>query len=155
MKYLPTENITFKSKLKTEEIDQRLSQLISGSARKYEGEINGLDFEIKRIIDYRNSFLPRIKGVSVRDFDGATIKVKMRLHISVIVFICIWCSGVGFGLIFVLAQIIIHQTFSAVVFGPLAMLVFMYVMTMGAFKNESKRSKKDLQTLFEAEIIDS
>lgn len=101
MKFLPTENITYKTRLKEDEIIRRLSDCIepektfrfgifsSGSTKSYEGKINGQTFNIKRIISYRNSFLPRINGVIERDFDGLTIKVKMRLHTFVIVFLCI------------------------------------------------------------------
>jgi hypothetical protein len=37
---------------------------------------------------------------------------------------------------------------------PFKMLIFAYVLTMCGFKYESNKSKKDLQTMFEAEIIE-
>ena len=107
MKYLPAENIVYKTKLKEHEVINRLSNyieeeklirfgLFGGSISKaYEGEISKESFDIKRIIGYRNSFLPRINGIIEKDFDGTAIKVKMRLHILVVVFLCIWCGGVG------------------------------------------------------------
>jgi hypothetical protein len=36
---------------------------------------------------------------------------------------------------------------------PVGLLLFVYALTMGGFKFESNKSKKDLQELFEAEII--
>jgi hypothetical protein len=38
---------------------------------------------------------------------------------------------------------------------PFGMLIFAYALTMGAFKYESNKSKKDLQTIFEADIIEA
>lgn len=166
MKFLPTENITYKTRLKEDEIIKRLSDFIEpektfwfgmfnrSSTKSYEGQIKGQRFNIKRIIKYRNSFLPRINGVIERDFDGLTIKVKMRLHIFVIVFLCIWCGGVGLGCIALLKQALNNSDINLATLIPFGMLMFAYLLTMGGFKFESNKSKRDLQTIFEAEIID-
>jgi len=37
---------------------------------------------------------------------------------------------------------------------PIGMLLFVYILTIAAFKYESSKSKKDLKTLFEAEMIE-
>ena len=73
MNFLPHENLTYKTHLSKKEIIRRLryetepKQLIRigsifGRHKEYEGTINENSFEISRIISYRNSFLPRIKG---------------------------------------------------------------------------------------------
>ena len=167
MKYLPTENITYKSKLNEEEILKRLSEIIepekmfrfdffkSGSSKSYEGQIIGHTFDISRIISDRNSFLPRISGVIERDYNGLTIKVKMRLHLFVLVFLCICTVGVGIGCFAAfLTQVINKSELNPVLLAPFGFLAFMYLLTMFGFKTESRRSKKDLQLLFEADIIE-
>lgn len=165
MKYLPFENITFKTILKEGEIINRLAGLIeperifrsglfgSGSTKTYEGQIDELTFNIKRIIGYHNSFLPRINGTIQRDFDGTTIEIKMRMSIFVTIFIFIWCSGVGLGCVAVLSHLINYKTFHPATLIPFGMLIFMYALTVGGFKYESSKAKKDLQTLFEAEMV--
>jgi hypothetical protein len=165
-KYLPVENITFKTKLTEKEIITRLSDIIqpkkafrfsmfsSGSSKSYEGEVNGQTFEIKKIIGYRNSFLPRIHGIIERDFDGLRIKVKMRLHILVIVFLCYWCGGVAIACIAFLFQSFSNSKFNPAAFIPLGMLLFVYVLVMAGFKSESRKSKQYFQSLFEAELIE-
>jgi hypothetical protein len=166
MKFLPAENITYKTKLKEEEILKRLSDNVEpekmfrfgmffgGSTKPYEGQINRQEFDIKRIIGYRNSFLPRINGIIERDYDGMTIKVKMRLHVLVIAFLCVWCSFVGLACIIVLIHVLGSSEFNPMTLIPFGMLIFVYALTMRSFKYESNKSKRDLQRILEAEIIE-
>jgi len=165
MKYLPFENITYKTKLDSEEIVNKLIEVTepkktfrtkgifgNGNHKPYEGSINGTSFTINRIIGYRNSFLPRINGIIERDSNGTKIKVKMRLHIFVIVFICIWFGGVGIGGIAVLASLFTNESFEPMALIPFGMLLFGYALVTGGFKVESIKSKKYLAQLFEAKI---
>jgi hypothetical protein len=166
MKFLPTENITYKTKLKEDEIVKRLSDIIEtekifrsgifsrGSTKSYQGQIHGQTFKIQRIISYRNSFLPRINGVIERDSDGMAIKVKMKLHTFVIVFLSIWCGGVGLGCLAFLSQVFSNSEFIPATLISFGMLLFVYLLTMGCFKFESNKSKMDLQTIFEADILE-
>lgn len=124
----------------------------SGNHNPYEGSINGSSFKINRIIGYRNSFLPIINGVIEKDFNGTKIKVKMRLHTFVIVFMFIWFGGVGIGCLAFLPMIFNSQDFESMVLIPFGMLIFGYALVTGGFKYESIKSKKYLAQLFEAEI---
>ena len=164
MKYLPRENITYKTKLNEDEVIKRLLNFIepektfsfgiisSGSIKSYEGQINGQTFKIKRIIGYRNSFLPIINGIIEKDYDGeTTIKVKMRLQIFIIVFLFIWCGGAGLIGIAFLTQAFDGSEFNPAILIPFGMLILVYALVMGAFKFESNKSKKDLQSILEAE----
>jgi hypothetical protein len=166
MKYLPAEDITFQSKLKEAALLQLLSDSIEPErafrfglfqrreTKPYQGKVVGNSFNISRIISYRNSFLPRISGSIETTDNGSLIKVKMRLHIAVVVFLCIWCTGVGFGCIAFLSQFFDRTDFDPMALIPLGMLLLVYVLTLGAFKYESIQSKKYLQNLFEAVIIE-
>jgi hypothetical protein len=166
MKYFPLEDITFKSKLKESEIVNRLLNVIEpektfrfgifgrGSTKTYSGHIEEQTFEIKRIISYRNSFLPCIKGIVKSEFDRTIIKVKMRLSIFVIIFLCLWCSGIVFLCLTVFPKQIRSSGGDFSILIPLGMLLFLYALTMAGFKFESNKSKKDLQKIFEAEILD-
>ena len=165
MKYLPSENITFQSKLKEADLIQRLKDNIEPvrirfglfnrrETKPYQGKVVGPTFTISRIISYRNSFLPQISGSIENTFSGSLIRVKMRLHIAVIIFLCIWCGIMGsVGFVF-LSQTFGSPSFDPMMLIPLGMLVVVYVVVMLAFKYESKQSIADLQSLFEAEIIE-
>lgn len=161
MNFLPLEKITYKTRLNEEEIIKRLSEIVepkriirlgilgNRSSKTYEGVINENEFEIQRIISYRNSFLPIIKGTIEKEFDGIAIHVKMRLNMFVFVFLCIWCGGVLLGALALLTQAFNNSKLGLFSLIPFGMLLFAYLLTMVAFKYESNKSKKDLQTLFE------
>ncbi|WP_118976034.1 hypothetical protein [Taibaiella koreensis] len=156
---LPAEHISFKTSLGKEEVLQRLTTMLTPpphssrsfwggfSGAAYKGKIAMDGFAISREIRYRNSFLPRISGKIYTDVDGATIEVRMRLHPLVLAFICIWALGVGFAAIAALSA------GGPAAFIPAAMLLFLYVLVMGAFKFESRRSIDDLRTLWEATVV--
>lgn len=163
MKFLPLEKLIYKTHLNEEKVIQRLSEIVepkktfrsilfgSYAAKAYEGEISGQAFAIRRIIRYRNSFLPEISGSVGSDYDGTTITVKMRMNILVIIFLCFWCAVVVFvGIAFMAKMIATGFNFLELI--PVGLLLFVYALTMGGFKWESNKSKKDLQELFEAEI---
>ncbi len=158
MKWLPAENIIFTTSLSEAEVIKRLSVLLeTGKVRRtifgpdtkkrYSGKLEGSAFSIQRIINYRNSFLPQIKGTIQNDFDGTTINLQMRLSVLVIIFLCIWCGGVMIGLLASLSRGLSTATLI-----PAGMLLLVYLITMAAFKIESKRSIKDLQQTWEAAI---
>lgn len=165
MKYLPAEDITYKTKLTATELLQRLKDSIEPErafrfglfqrreTKPYQGKVLGNSFNISRIISYRNSFLPRISGNVENTSGGSLIQVKMRLHVAVIIFMCIWGGIVGAVGIAFLSQAFGSTDFDPMMLIPLGMLVVFYVVIMLAFKYESKLSTADLQSLFEAEII--
>ena len=169
MKYLPFENIIYRTRLDSTEILKRLGESIeikktkliseiriSNYHKPYEGNIKGSSFFLTRIIWYRNSFLPRIKGVVLDDINGTKIHVRMRIHPFVAVFMFIWFGVLGIMLFIFLISFLSRQNFEAkvMVMGlvPFGMIVVGYALMMGAFKYESIKSKKYLCELFEAEI---
>lgn len=166
-KYLPFEHYVLTSKLSVEEIKKRLADNIEknrifrfsgfshNTSKPYEGQIEGDKFTISRVINYRNSFLPVIKG-SVSSYLGKTqIDVKVRPTIFVLIFISIWLGLVGLvcmGIIIIglfQFQDILRNGFSPMVFIPFGLFVFGSLLTYFGFKIESKKSKTFLMSLFE------
>lgn len=163
MSFLPYENIIYESNLTESDLRDRISQNIESkksfrvgfgnkNTKPYEGYINGNIFEINRIVSYRNSFLPQIKGV-ISQANGATrINVKMRMHIFIYIFLTIWCGGVGLAFIAMLISSINNNNFEPAIFIPFGMLIFAYLLTTGGFKFESSISKKDLEKILNSRI---
>ncbi|TXI95149.1 MAG: hypothetical protein E6Q35_10200 [Chryseobacterium cucumeris] len=161
MKYLPFERITYKTNLSEKEVLTRLSGFVEPKKfglgknyiKEYEGSIYNNSFEISKVIQYRNSFLPQINGKIQNENNGTQIQVTMSLHAFVFFFLIVWCS---FALIFFIGvsiKTIREKEISVELFLPLGMLLFVYTLTMAGFKSESKQAKEYLRRSFDAEII--
>lgn len=127
-KFLPFENITYSTKLETEEILKRINDNVelekrfsfsmffgSTSDKPYEGSITGKTFNLIRTIKYRNSCLPRAKGKIEQDVDRSKVNAKMNLHPVVLVLMLIWCGEVGIGFISIVIESIEQCTFDKMV----------------------------------------
>lgn len=162
-KFLPVENLIYKTKLSKEQAIQKLNDNIeveksfgfginnSTYSKPYIGQIIGNNFEIKRAINYRNSFLPQIKGEIYTEFDGTKIKVNMKPHNFVLIFMGIWFSVVFIACL-ATTYVLFTQEFSLFSLIPFGMFLFGILLLFGAFKTESSTSKKDLTRIFEADI---
>ncbi|MFK7971608.1 MAG: hypothetical protein AB8F95_14680 [Bacteroidia bacterium] len=172
MKYFPFEHITYRSTLDANTILNRLGENIepvktskmtriaklagsfgSNVHKPYSGSIHGMSFSIQRIINYRNSFLPKIEGELEEDLFGTTITVKMKPHLAILVFMSIWLGFVGLFLLAMVAVSIRKETFEIITLIPVFMLLFGYGLITFGFKHESLKSKKYLAELFEAEVV--
>jgi len=170
-KLLPFEEIVYRSKLNKEELVARLQNEIEAEksfsfganrfsySKSYIGKISDNRFEIKRAINYRNSFLPVIKGEIRNDLNGSKILVKMNLVELIKVFMIIWLAAVFIGCIAVTYNLIFNKGFDSeavpFVFIPYFMLLFGVVLVSFGFKSESKKSISDLEELLQAKIIPS
>ncbi|MFA9213349.1 MAG: hypothetical protein ACEQSR_05815 [Candidatus Methylacidiphilales bacterium] len=154
MKFLPIENIIFKSNLNEDEIIERLTNEVEFentyinyvSGKLFDGEIVGNKFEIIRKIKYRNSCLPKIIGFIEKDTDGTKITVNMKLHKGITIFSYIW-----FGFLVFMCIMFLSTGFYE--FHPFTMIIFGYIFIISSFKYESFKSKKLLKNIFQAEII--
>ncbi len=170
MMLIPYERLTIKTTLRAGDALQRLEDSVEprryfrwwGSGHKpYEGKVEGDRFTIARIIHYRNSFLPIIKGEIQSELGGCSIHITMYPHILVIAFMVLWLGGVGFAFLSFLGYFISsvqtsgQQPFSpAGLLLPAGMLAFGYVLFWGSFKFESVKSKAFFRELFQAEQVD-
>ncbi|MGG9962335.1 hypothetical protein [Ferruginibacter sp. SUN106] len=170
-KYLPVENYTLATKLSVQEVRNRIEDNIGAKeqyslfsfknniTKPYVGQLKGNTFTINRVINYRNSFLPIIKG-EISEFTGQPrIHIKMRPATMVLVFISAWLGIAGITCLIMLFTVVVQSReimqhgISPVMLGPFAMFCFGYLLTYFAFKLESKKSKEFLQNLFVAEEV--
>jgi len=165
IKYLPFENLTYRTNLDYEEVLLRINAVVHPkktyrvtglfgrhTGKPYEGEVSGNKFKINRIINYRNSFLPQIYGEISKQKNGTLIKLRMKLHALVLFFTIILCGVTGVIFLAQLIEIFTVGGFSLSLFGTLAMFLFVYLLTTLGFKYESSKSKKYFALLLEAEI---
>lgn len=166
MNILPYKNLTYKTHLSKEEIIKKLSDRIEprqwirmssifadNSHQPYEGTISENTFKVNRIIGYRNSFLPHIKGKIEESQDSTLIHIKMRLHPLVTIFLCIWSllmvlGGLVFMSIFV--RKIQSPSMSDLPFfvSPLLIIAFP-ILACRAFHSEGNKSEIFFEEIFE------
>ncbi len=166
MNFLPFKNITYRSGLNSREVLERLQAVTEAEkliripffndaeTKLYEGEITDQHFSIRRLIKYRNSFLPRIKGEIVTESSGTRINVRMRLHIIIIIFVIFWCTMVGIGCFVFILLSIRDGKLNPFILVPFMMLIFGYGVTVAAFNNECNKAVADLEQIFQAITIE-
>jgi hypothetical protein len=109
MKHLFYQSLTIHSPNSVETLRDRLTRAIepekvfrfswgfgSSNHAPYEGEVCDTGFKISRIIDYRNSFLPTIRGRFEPTPQGTTVQISLSLHPAVTVFLVVW-YGIWYG----------------------------------------------------------
>ncbi|MCW4469547.1 hypothetical protein OGH69_11265 [Flavobacterium sp. MFBS3-15] len=157
-KFLPFESIEYKTSLSKTEVFQRLQENVemqkfsffgNSYSKPYVGVVSDSSFRIKRVIWYRNSYLPEIKGEIFEHAESTRIKVTMKPVGFVIAFTIIWFGGTSLGCIAIALSGGFTMSF-IVLFG---MLLFMLAFVHGLFKIESKGSLQDLKEILKAEIV--
>jgi hypothetical protein len=164
MNLIPSENYCLTTKLTQHQVVLLLQSNITprsrdifrsntNTTRPYEGYIDSNTFEVSRIIQYRNSFLPIIKGQVNSEKQGSRIHVKMKMHTVVAGFMLVWMSGITIAFLAVLINMLVHKKFEPAILFVLLMFAFGYGLTIGGFKYESNKSKMFLAQLLEANCI--
>lgn len=115
----------------------------------FEGTITDASFEIQRIISYRNSFLPQLRGSIAAEGEGSRVSVTMQLHPVVMVFMIIWLSGVLFAAIAFIPAAVSDRANLGLALIPLGMLLFGVILTLGAFTFEAKKAERLLLDIFD------
>lgn len=158
MAFVPYEHFTIDTPLPFNEAVDRIARLVeprqffrwpfSRNHKEFEGTVTAQDFKISRIIHYRNSFLPIIRGQFVKTPLGTRLTIKMTLHPLVIAFMIIWSAGASLGTMMALLK----SDARAAPFAPLLMLAFVYLLATVAFKLESRKARNRFMQLFADKI---
>ena len=119
----------------------------------YSGTLSNRGFEIRRIIHYQNSFLPRIQGRFESSHQGTTVHITMDLHPLVMAFLLVWSS------IWYTAAIPIALSGLATADVPLEMALLSLVAPLAAivifgvaFWAEAKRSRRELTQIIQGQF---
>ncbi len=113
--------------------------------RRFEGEITGDRFRLRRIIGYRNSFLPTVAGRVQSDGLATLLEATLTLHPLVAVFMLVWLGGVGTAALSMLPHLATPGEHSLVGLVPAGMFVFGYLLMQLAFLAEVKHAVRFLE----------
>jgi hypothetical protein len=159
---LPYERFVIETRLTPQEVAERLREVAapgrrlrlfrsSAGEKDFQGTVSDREFRITRVIDYRNSFLPVVRGLIEDAPDGARIEVSMRLHPAVFGFVLLWFGLLTSTLVLIVGIAAVEQTFSPFFLVPLGIFVVGYALMTGGFKVESRRSRERLDAILSAE----
>ena len=157
MKLIPQETYTIYTSISVPEIKEQMMKYVEpkkmfrffrGGSKYFEGDVSDSGFKLTRIISYRNSFLPIIKGSFEERASGLKVDVSMSMHPFVIAFMLFWFGGVGIGFITMLFSFIKSPTnFHPASLIPAGMLLFGWVLVSVGFWPEARKAKEKLNEI--------
>lgn len=146
MPWLPYQRFSIDSALPAAEACSRLAAAVEparlfrfgSGACPFEGRVEGQRFAIQRIIRYRNSFLPRIRGAVEPTATGSRLSGTLALHPLVITFCVVWC-----GMVVMIGIPLSLDPGDAPSWGramPVGFLLFLWAMSTAAFTFEARKA---------------
>jgi hypothetical protein len=115
-----------------------------GNRCPWEGEVMTESFRIRRIIRYRNSYLPLLRGHIIATSGGSIVEGTMTLQPIVLGFMIFWFSGVILLGGSMTVSLLAHGAWQPMALIPLGMLVFGWILTSGAFTFEARKARASL-----------
>ncbi|WP_427158799.1 hypothetical protein ACQFX9_23110 [Aliinostoc sp. HNIBRCY26] len=157
MKILPHDTFTITTPDSVTIVRQRLSQKVepqkafrfSRNHAPYEGSISEDGFQISRIIHYRNSFLPMIRGQFEVQSHQTLIHVQMSIHPFVMAFLGFWFFFWYSAVIPILFTGAIPNHIAPIFIG---MPILMLFICWGSFWYEAKRSRTELTQIIQGQV---
>ena len=154
MALLPFDRLVIDSPLSPEEAVARLAANVEparwlrfgGGAREFEGEVTGAGFRIARVIRYRNSFRPVIRGAVEPAPGGSRLVATLRLHPAVVVFMLVWLGVALLVTVAMLALLVRGDAGPEALLG-LLMLVFGWALATFPFGYEARVAREKLTRL--------
>lgn len=159
MRFFPALTEEFTSPLPPPELLRRLRDDMQ-TGRAFTGTAGPTGFTISRVIDYRNSMLPRIEGwVVAGAAGGSRLRLQHRLTTFTLVFGVVWLLVVGsvvLGMLPLLAEVVRAgrwREISGPDFIPVGMLLFGILLLTVPFWLEVRQSRPRLIELLHLQAV--
>ncbi|WP_445714639.1 hypothetical protein [Flavobacterium sp.] len=158
-KFLPYKKYTFHSTLSREEVIQTLKNSIDFEmsygfanntikySKPYVGMVYGNLFEIRRVIDYKNAFLPKVKGEIIENETGVIVNVEIKLMGFIYAFLILWFGFCLFSVFIISILAMVNKAKISTIFFPLFMLLIGSTIAYSAFESEAESTKSDLDKI--------
>ncbi|MBD5508227.1 MAG: hypothetical protein HDR05_09325 [Lachnospiraceae bacterium] len=116
------------------------------------GTIEQYDFKIMRIINYRNSFMPVIKGAIKKGEGAYVVALKMQLHPLTYIFLIIWFGLAGFIFLIAVLYLITSEPMDVrMILGAGGFIAWGQILSRWGFFFQAKKDIKKLEELLSAE----
>lgn len=143
--------------MQADEVEQRLAAEVEprklfrwGLSRNHKfftGTVEGRQFNINRIVHYRNSFLPVITGQIYDDLDTSRIEITMRLSYLVIIFMALFIPSWAFATFGALLNVESSGTTPFIL--SFGFLVFFYGISMVFYNYEVNKARRHLEEILQ------
>lgn len=168
MNLLPYERLKIRTMLSTKEAREKLDGVIElrrnavwfeVNHKPYQGKVDDSQFEVVRVIHYRNPFVPIIKGDIQPETSGCSIHITMY-PIGIFIAPAIIVLGfVGYHLFAAAGSLFssaLHGNLNdpSIVLGLGMAFVLIYAIFIALFKFESMTAKEFFCELFQAEVVE-
>lgn len=155
MPLLPFDSFSIDTPLSASEAAARLANVVEprrllrlgGGEKPFEGVVSGDSFAIRRVIGYRNSFLPEIRGRIEATASGSRVRGTMRLHPLVLVFMALWVGFAAMLTIMALSGLQDPGEDGPPIGGALALLLFGWALVTLPFTIEARIARGRLAAL--------
>lgn len=125
---------------------------VSRPPGEFIGTIEQYDFKIMRIINYRNSFLPVIKGAIKKGEGAYVVALKMQLHPITYIFLIIWFSLAGLSFLVGVLDLITSKPTDVTMFlATGGFIAWGQILSRCGFFFQAKKDIKRLEELLNAE----
>ncbi len=126
------------------------------NGKEFQGKVNNYRFNIKRIINYKNSFLPVISGkIEKRTYPikGSQISVMMRMNWLVMIFSLFWIGTLFLFICNQIVNLIYGEEINKASLIPMFMFFLGFLLINGGFSHEASKARKLLINIFEGEEL--
>ena len=158
MGLLPYEELRVETKLNAGDVKVMLSSVLeppkgSGDAsahQPFRGAVEGDAFRIRRVIGYRNWFLPVVEGAIKPESEGSVVEVKMVLSRPAFMLTVVWLGFSFSTLMLAVVSMAGKGAYNLSFIPPLTLFILGYGICMVGFKAEAANAKTCLKGLLGA-----
>ncbi|MFP4395614.1 MAG: hypothetical protein ACLFTI_10155 [Anaerolineales bacterium] len=158
MNLLPFKRLTLRLTLPPDEAAARLARAIDPDAEgristthlpaRYQGYTDGQCFQIRRVLNYQNFFLPTVHGTIFADeragVNGALIRVTIAPRATTLLMVAAYA--------FLTAQIFILGFQDAALIPAVIISLLSYVLLVAGFRIEALKAQAFLEDIFRGQI---
>lgn len=159
MKIISSQIIEFTTELSIQEVRDVLREHIQpkkgfsiGSPKQrnrkiFEGFVESDQFQIQKVSDRNNSFLPQIHGQITTDLNTTKIVMDFKIHQFVLAFVFLWIGLVFMALITVIIGVATQGVNPLLALIPLIMIVFAISITHYGFNSGKENAIRSLKKI--------
>ncbi|HTQ02819.1 MAG TPA: hypothetical protein VMI54_03140 [Polyangiaceae bacterium] len=150
--FIPQRHVALDTRLSVEEVVASLSRAVApqgtrDSRRLFRGTVAEHGFELRRVIAYRNSFLPRIHGTIDGRGEKTRVALDMRLESFTQFFMGFWLLATVGGEFVTIGGALTGRLPAIAVLAPAVMFVFGWLLANVAFSYEANEAERSLTVL--------